>query len=154
MGGAETTTTVDLSTAYTKWTKMNLALNGLSLDKHAVVQGDCAAWLRESKGTFDMIFVDPPTFSNTKKERRVFDVQREHVGLIVLAMSRLDTSGVLFFSTNYKRFVLDARLRDLFDARDISKTTVPFDFSRSRKIHMCWEIKKRKVERQKEEEGE
>ncbi len=145
VAGAGSTTTVDLSATYTNWTKMNLALNGLSVEKHAVVQGDCVAWLRESKGTFDMIFVDPPTFSNTKKEKRVFDVQKDHLDLIKLAMSRLDASGVLFFSTNYKRFVLDFLLKDLFDIKDISKTTIPFDFSRSRKVHMCWEIKRKKV---------
>jgi 23S rRNA (guanine2445-N2)-methyltransferase / 23S rRNA (guanine2069-N7)-methyltransferase len=132
---------------------MNLALNGLSVEKHTVTQGDCVEWLRASRGVFDMIFVDPPTFSNTKKEGRVFDIQRDHVDLIKLAMSRLDASGVLFFSTNYKRFVLDVRLKEFFDVEDISKATIPFDFSRSRKIHMCWEIKKRRVGGWREEEG-
>ncbi len=145
VAGAASTVTVDLSATYTKWTKMNLALNGLSVEKHEVTQGDCVEWLRASKGVFDMIFVDPPTFSNTKKEGRVFDIQRDHVDLIKLAMSRLDASGVLFFSTNYKRFVLDVHLKEFFDVEDISRATIPFDFSRSRKIHMCWEIKKRKV---------
>ncbi|MCK5517343.1 MAG: class I SAM-dependent methyltransferase, partial [Desulfobulbaceae bacterium] len=154
VAGAASTTTVDLSATYTKWTKMNLALNGLGVEKHTVVQGDCGAWLRATEGTFDMIFVDPPTFSNTKKERRVFDIQRDHLGLIKLAMSRLDASGVLFFSTNYKRFVLDVRLKEIFDIEDISKATIPFDFSRSRKIHMCWEIKKRKVGGWREEDRE
>jgi 23S rRNA (guanine2445-N2)-methyltransferase / 23S rRNA (guanine2069-N7)-methyltransferase len=153
VAGAASTTTVDLSATYTRWTKMNLALNGLSVEKHTVTQGDCVEWLRASRGVFDMIFVDPPTFSNTKKEGRVFDIQRDHVDLIKLAMSRLDASGVLFFSTNYKRFVLDVRLKEFFDVEDISKATIPFDFSRSRKIHMCWEIKKRRVGGWREEEG-
>ncbi len=146
VAGAASTTTVDLSATYTKWTKMNMTLNGLSVEKHSVVQGDCVEWLRDCKGTFDMIFVDPPTFSNTKKEKRIFDIQRDHFDLIKLAMSRLDRFGVLFFSTNYKRFALDIRLKDIFDLEDISKKTIPFDFSRSKKIHMCLEIKKKKVD--------
>lgn len=153
VAGAATTTTVDLSPTYTNWTKMNLALNGLSEEKHKVVQGDCLLWLQECRTTFDMIFVDPPTFSNTKKENRVFDIQRDHFNLIKLSMSRLEASGVLFFSTNYKKFVLDPQLKDIFDIHDISKSTIPYDFSRNRKIHMCWEIKKMKAEG-REEEGE
>ena len=124
---------------------MNMALNGLSTEKHSVVQSDCVEWLKECKAIFDVIFVDPPTFSNTKKEKRVFDIQRDHFDLITLAMSRLAESGVLFFSTNYKRFVLDVRLGEFFDIKNISQATIPYDFSRSRKIHMCWEMTKKKV---------
>jgi len=145
VGGAASTTTVDLSATYTNWTKMNLTLNGLSTEKHTVFQGDCVTWLQECKTVFDVIFVDPPTFSNTKKEKRVFDIQRDHFDLIKLAMSRLAGSGVLYFSTNYKRFVLDARLTEFFDIENISKVTIPYDFSRNRKIHMCWEMKKKMV---------
>jgi 23S rRNA (guanine2445-N2)-methyltransferase / 23S rRNA (guanine2069-N7)-methyltransferase len=99
--------------------------------------------LRECRSLFDLIFVDPPTFSNTRKERRVFDIQRDHVQLIKLAMFRLEKSGVLFFSINYRKFVLDPRLKELFAVRDISAKTVPYDFSRNKKIHKCWEVRKR-----------
>ena len=145
VGGAASTTTVDLSATYTNWTKMNLTLNGLSTEKHTVFQGDCVRWLQECKTVFDVIFVDPPTFSNTKKEKRVFDIQRDHFDLIKLAMSRLAASGVLYFSTNYKRFLLDARLTEFFDIENISKATIPYDFSRNKKTHMCWEMKKKMV---------
>jgi len=143
VGGCAGSTTVDLSHTYTGWTRMNLALNGLSEERHKVVQGDCMAWLRECRSLFDLIFVDPPTFSNTRKERRVFDIQQDHVQLIKLAMFRLEKSGVLFFSTNYRKFVLDPRLKELFAVRDISAKTVPYDFSRNKKIHKCWEVRKR-----------
>lgn len=143
VGGAASTTTVDLSATYSHWTKMNLALNGLGEGKHTVIQGDCVAWMRECRSRFDIIFVDPPTFSNTKKERLVFDIQKDHFQLIKLAMSLLDDSGVLFFSTNYKKFVLEPRLIDAFSVKNISNMTIPHDFSRNKKIHMCWEINKR-----------
>ena len=145
VGGAASTTTIDLSATYTNWTKMNMALNGLSTDKHTVIQEDCVKWLQECEAIFDVIFVDPPTFSNTKKEKRVFDIQRDHFDLITMAMSRLAASGVLYFSTNYKRFVLDVRLAEFFDIKNISEATIPYDFSRNRKIHMCWEMKNKKV---------
>ncbi len=145
VAGAASTTTVDLSATYSHWTKMNLALNGLGEGKHTVVQGDCMAWLSECRSSFDIIFVDPPTFSNTKKERRIFDIQKDHFQLIKLAMSHLDDSGVLFFSTNYKKFVLEPELEDIFIVKNISKKTIPYDFSRNKKIHMCWEIKKEKM---------
>ncbi len=145
-GGCASSTTVDLSATYTKWTKMNLALNGFAEEKHTVVQGDCLEWLRECRSAFDIIFVDPPTFSNTKKEKRIFDIQKDHVKLIRLAMARLDKSGVMFFSTNYRKFILDPQLKDFFIVKDISIKTIPYDFSRNKKIHRCWEMKKGKVE--------
>ncbi|MBW1634745.1 MAG: class I SAM-dependent methyltransferase, partial [Deltaproteobacteria bacterium] len=146
VGGCSSSTTVDLSHTYTGWTKMNLALNGLSEEKHRVVQGDCMAWLRECHAVFDMIFVDPPTFSNTKKDNRIFDIQKDHFQLIHLAMSRLEGAGVLFFSTNYRKFAMDPRLKEMFAVEDISAKTIPYDFSRNKRIHRCWEVRKRKVE--------
>lgn len=145
-GGCASSTTVDLSATYTKWTKMNLALNGFAEEQHIVVQGDCLEWLRECRSAFDIIFVDPPTFSNTKKEKRIFDIQKDHVKLIRLAMARLDKSGVMFFSTNYRKFILDPQLKDFFIVKDISIKTIPYDFSRNKKIHRCWEMKKGKIE--------
>jgi len=150
VAGAASTTTVDLSATYCHWTKLNLALNGLGEVKHRVVQSDCVEWLRECRSSFDIIFVDPPTFSNTKKERRVFDIQKDHFQFIKLAMSLLDTAGVLFFSTNYKKFVLETRLEDFFTVKNITNTTIPYDFSRNKNIHMCWEIKKKVETRGKE----
>lgn len=142
MGGAASTTTVDLSATYLHWAKMNLALNGLTEKRNRIEKADCLQWLEQSTDTYDLIFIDPPTFSNTKKEKRVFDVQKDHARLIELAMSHLAGDGLVIFSTNFRRFVLDDRLPSLYDIQDISQESVPFDFSRNEKIHRCWEIRK------------
>ncbi len=142
MGGAAGTTTVDLSATYLHWAQMNLAINGLTELKNKMEKADCLQWLEEATATFDLIFIDPPTFSNTKKEHRVFDVQKDHPRLIELAMARLEQDGLLIFSTNYRRFTLAEKLFSLYDIQDISLTSVPYDFSRNEKIHQCWEIRK------------
>lgn len=141
LGGAQSTTTVDLSTTYVNWTKLNLALNGFAELNHHVEKGDCMEWLKNSNQLFDLIFVDPPTFSNTKKLKRIFDVQRDHKELIISAMKKLEVDGVLYFSTNYTRFKIDEELAGLYDVQDISKKTIPFDYSRNPKIHYCWEMR-------------
>jgi 23S rRNA (guanine2445-N2)-methyltransferase / 23S rRNA (guanine2069-N7)-methyltransferase len=140
MGGAVATTTVDLSANYLQWTRMNLALNGFSGFAHRTVRADCLRWLEEDRDFYDLIFVDPPTFSNTKKEKRVFDIQRDHGRLLTLAMQRLAPAGLLIFSTNFRRFRLDASLTKQFAVRDISEETIPYDFLRNTKVHTCWEI--------------
>ncbi len=142
LGGAASTTTVDLSATYLQWTKMNLALNGLSELRNKVEKADCLQWLEESSATFDLIFVDPPTFSNTKKDKRIFDIQKDHARLINLAMARLERGGCLIFSTNFRRFKLEEKLHELYDIKDISRESVPFDFSRHEKIHSCWEFRR------------
>jgi 23S rRNA (guanine2445-N2)-methyltransferase / 23S rRNA (guanine2069-N7)-methyltransferase len=142
MGGAASTTTVDLSATYLHWAKMNLALNGLTELRNKVEKADCLQWLEESTAKFDLIFIDPPTFSNTKKDKRVFDIQKDHVRLINLAMARLEAGGCLIFSTNFRRFKLEEKLQEMYDIKDISHESVPFDFSRNEKIHSCWEIRK------------
>jgi 23S rRNA (guanine2445-N2)-methyltransferase / 23S rRNA (guanine2069-N7)-methyltransferase len=142
MGGAASTTTVDLSQNYLHWASLNFAVNGLSLQGNLLVQADCLQWLQEHRSKYDLIFIDPPTFSNTKKDHRVFDVQRDHLLLIELAMERLERAGLLLFSTNYKRFALDESLMRRYLVTDISAKTIPFDFSRNKKIHSCWEIRR------------
>jgi 23S rRNA (guanine2445-N2)-methyltransferase / 23S rRNA (guanine2069-N7)-methyltransferase len=144
MGGARSTTTVDLSATYLHWTRMNLALNGFSSFAHTTIKADCLQWLEEDCEQYDVIFIDPPTFSNTKKEQRVFDIQRDHVRLLTLAMARLANNGFLVFSTNFRRFSLDPALERIFAMREISKETIPFDFQRNQKIHRCWEMRNKK----------
>ena len=143
MGGAASTTTVDLSATYLHWAQMNLSLNGLTEIRNKVEKADCRQWLEGSTGSFDLIFIDPPTFSNTKKDNRIFDVQKDHARLIELAMAHLEKDGLLIFSTNFRRFILEERLLSLYAIKDISEESVPFDFSRNEKIHRCWEIRKR-----------
>ncbi len=143
VGGAVSTTTVDLSTTYLDWARMNLALNGFGGLAHETVRADCMQWLQEARGEYDMIFVDPPTFSNTKKERRVFDVQEDHRKLIEQAMNRLAVDGVLIFSTNFRRFKMDESIEKYYALRNISRDSIPNDFARNKKIHQCWEIRKK-----------
>ncbi|MBD1599080.1 bifunctional 23S rRNA (guanine(2069)-N(7))-methyltransferase RlmK/23S rRNA (guanine(2445)-N(2))-methyltransferase RlmL [Pseudomonas typographi] len=138
-GGARSSTSVDLSHTYLDWARRNLSLNGFS-DKHRLEQGDGLAWLEENRETFDLIFVDPPTFSNSKRMEGVFDVQRDHVRLIDLAMARLAEGGVLYFSNNFRRFVLDASLLQRYQVEEISASTRPMDFARNDKIHRAWRI--------------
>ncbi|NTW87772.1 MAG: bifunctional 23S rRNA (guanine(2069)-N(7))-methyltransferase RlmK/23S rRNA (guanine(2445)-N(2))-methyltransferase RlmL [Desulfobulbaceae bacterium] len=141
LGGALSTTTVDLSATYLRWTRMNLALNGLGEVTNKVEQADCLEWLLGCSSTYELIFIDPPTFSNTKKEMRVFDIQEDHVRLLDLAMSRLDKHGLLIFSTNFRRFQLAESLSEKYVTTDISRQSLPFDFSRDKKVHKCWEFR-------------
>ena len=139
-GGASSTTTVDLSENYLQWARMNLALNGFDVVTNHLVKADCLQWLAEDSGTYDLILVDPPTFSNTKKEKRVFDVQRDHERLILLAMKHLSRTGILYFSSNFRDFRLSQRITEQFQAKDITKSTIPPDFSRNARIHCCWQL--------------
>ena len=143
VGGAESTTTVDLSANYLNWARMNLALNGFGGLAHETVQADCMKWLEEDRSEYDLIFVDPPTFSNTKKERRVFDVQRDHRLLIEKAMARLAAGGLLIFSTNFRRFQMDESIEKYYAIRNVSRSSIPIDFARNNRIHHCWEIRRR-----------
>ncbi len=140
LGEARSTTTVDLSPAYCDWARANLALNGLSETNHDVVQADCLTWLGESKKQFDVIFLDPPTFSNSKRTETVLDVQRDHVSLIQLAMKRLEPGGELYFSNNFMRFELDRDALLDFHIEDITRKTIPLDYKRNEKIHHCFKV--------------
>jgi len=146
MGGAAATTSVDLSEKYLAWARMNLAANGLAMTNHRFIAADCRAWLQEDTGFYDLIFLDPPTFANTKKKGLVFDIQRGHSQLLELAMRRLAPDGVLFFSTNFRDFLLDEKLNERFTMREITKETIPFDFARNPKIHRVWEARCQRTE--------
>lgn len=144
LGGAASTVTVDTSATYLQWARMNLAVNGLGELTNRVEQADCLSWLAQCRATFDLIFVDPPTFSNTKKEHRVFDVQRDHAVLLEKAMAHLAREGLLIFSTNYRQFKLDEHLPATYQVTDISRQSLAVDFSRNQKVHRCWEFRHRR----------
>ena len=139
VGGARRTTSVDLSRTYLDWARRNLSLNGLS-DLHQLVQADVMQWLEEDRGEYDLIFIDPPTFSNSKRMDDVFDVQRDHAHLINLAMARLAKDGVVYFSNNFRRFKLDEGLQRAHQIEDISAQTLDRDFQRNTRIHKTWRI--------------
>ncbi|PLX91776.1 MAG: bifunctional 23S rRNA (guanine(2069)-N(7))-methyltransferase RlmK/23S rRNA (guanine(2445)-N(2))-methyltransferase RlmL [Desulfuromonas sp.] len=139
-GGALSTTTVDMSTTYTQWAEKNMALNGFTGPQHRIIRADCLQWIKQCPDTFDMIFLDPPTFSNSKKMASSFDIQRDHVDLIYSVAQLLSKGGVLIFSNNLRNFKMDReQLADL-QIEDISRQTIPEDFSRRRNIHNCWKI--------------
>jgi len=143
-GGARTTTGVDLSNTYLDWAHENLVLNGFLGGNHELYRADCLAWLeeQESRGArFDLIFLDPPTFSNSKRMDGVLDVQRDHVGMIRRSMKLLRPTGRLVFSTNYTRFKLDAEALGDLSIEDISAATVPKDFERHARIHKCFVVR-------------
>lgn len=141
-GGARATTSVDLSRTYLDWARRNLALNGFS-ERHQLVQSDVMAWLEESREEYELIFIDPPTFSNSKRMEGVFDVQRDHVRLLDLAMARLAKGGVLYFSNNFRRFALDESVAARYNVEEISRDTIDPDFARNERIHRAWRIQAR-----------
>jgi 23S rRNA (guanine2069-N7)-methyltransferase / 23S rRNA (guanine2445-N2)-methyltransferase len=143
-GGARSTTSVDLSNTYLDWAHENLLLNGFREGNHELYRADCLAWLEEQEPRgprFDLIFLDPPTFSNSKRMEGVLDVQRDHVGMIRRSLKLLRPAGRLVFSTNYTRFKLDSReLADLA-IEDVSAATIPKDFERHARIHKCFVVR-------------
>lgn len=142
VGGARFTTSVDLSATYLDWAGKNLALNGVGGARHRLVQADAMKWLQAETGEFDLIFVDPPTFSNSARADD-FDLQREHPALLRAAMNLLARDGLLLFSNNYRRFKLDPALEAEFDVRDITAASIPPDFQRDARIHRAWELRQR-----------
>jgi 23S rRNA (guanine2445-N2)-methyltransferase / 23S rRNA (guanine2069-N7)-methyltransferase len=147
VGGASASTTVDMSRTYTDWAKRNLALNGFVEPQHGFVQADVLTWLRDqaaSNRRYDLMFIDPPTHSRSKRLEDDFDVQRDHANLLSLAAKLLSPGGTIIFSNNYTRFKLDPQIAEMFEVDDWSERTLPWDFRRSPRIHRCYRLKARK----------
>ena len=136
-GGASATTTVDLSPRFLEWSDRNLALNGLHGNKHRLQRSDCLEWLKRGRGDYDLIFLDPPTFSHSKQAKD-FGVQRDHQELIQMAMRRLVPEGVLLFTNHFRQFKLEPELLEEFAVENLHPRTVPKDFSRTPKVHWAW----------------
>ena len=172
-GGARETVSVDLSARYLDWAARNMTLNdfdvgpiergdpgtrstssgrraagavahGVKAVRHRLVQADCLEWLEGEHGAFDLVFLDPPTFSNSKRMGdAVLDIQRDHVELIQRTARLLAPSGTLIFSTNNRRFRMDREGLDGLELEDLSARTLPPDFARSPRVHSCWRIRPR-----------
>ncbi|KAA1193900.1 bifunctional 23S rRNA (guanine(2069)-N(7))-methyltransferase RlmK/23S rRNA (guanine(2445)-N(2))-methyltransferase RlmL [Pseudohalioglobus sediminis] len=140
LGGARRTTSVDMSNTYLDWLRKNLAHNGLGEDKHRRIRANCLQWLAQDKEEYDLILLDPPSFSNSKAMEGSFDVQRDHEQLVRDAMARLRPDGTLYFSNNRRGFKLDESLLQDFDCTDITAQTLDPDFQRNKRIHCCWQI--------------
>lgn len=145
LAGAKKVTSVDLSQNYLDWGKQNFALNGLNVsgNKYQFVAADIFEWIKDNTEQFDIIFIDPPTFSNSKKFQGTFDVQRDHSAIINRAMNRLTADGILYFSNNFTRFELDEQLTERYDVVDITQKTIGFDFDVKKPIHQSFEIRHR-----------
>ena len=141
-GGAVTSLSLDMSNAYLEWARRNFELNALDGHLHRLERADCLSWLREpGNERYDLIFLDPPTFSNSTRMQGVLDLQRDHAELIGHCMRRLEAGGSLVFSCNAQRFRLDESVGQRWHVRDLSAATLPFDFARNPRIHRCFEIR-------------
>ena len=141
LGGAKTTS-VDMSGTYLDWGKNNFELNQIPIEQHQFIQENALTWLENNRDlqSFDSIFLDPPTFSNSKKMSDSFDVERDQMHIIEHSMKLLKPKGVLYFSNNKRDFKLNPIVSEKYVVRDISKDTIPSDF-RDLKIHKVFEIR-------------
>jgi 23S rRNA (guanine2445-N2)-methyltransferase / 23S rRNA (guanine2069-N7)-methyltransferase len=145
-GGASSTTSVDLSRTYLEWAERNLALNGLAGPRNSLVQADCREWLRDrahDPERYDLVFLDPPTFSNSKRMRGVMDINRDHPQLLDACARLLSPDGLIVFSTNAQRFRLEPTLAQRYEIGEISAATIPPDFARNARIHRVFEVRLR-----------
>ena len=140
LGKAKSTTTVDMSNTYLNWAEQNLLLNDIEGKQHKLIQADCLQWLEKCDRQFDLIFVDPPTFSNSKRMEDSWDVQRDHIKLMTNLKRILRPNSTIVFSNNKRGFKMDfAKLEELgLSAVEISHKTLPLDFERNKQIHNCW----------------
>lgn len=134
------TTNIDLSNTYLNWAQENFRLNDIDVNRHQFVQFDCLQWLQLSRDRFDVIFLDPPSFSNSKRMQGTLDIQRDHEQLIDAAMKLLDKGGILYFSTNLRQFKLAQAIYERYQVKDISAQTIDVDFKRDKRIHHCFII--------------
>ena len=144
LGKAKSTTTVDMSNTYLNWAEQNLLLNDIEGKHHKLIQADCLQWLEKCDRQFDLIFVDPPTFSNSKRMEDSWDVQRDHIKLMTNLKRILRPNGTIVFSNNKRGFKMDfTKLEELgLSAVEISHKTLPLDFERNKQIHNCWLLQK------------
>ncbi len=144
LGGAKSVTTVDMSKTYLQWAQRNFTLNKLKSPRYRFEQGDCIEWLKRTRGEYDVIFLDPPTFSNSKRMRESFDVQRDHVALIQHAVKLLSKQGTLLFSNNKRGFKMDIDALELSGlvCENITEQTLSPDFARNKQIHNAWIIRR------------
>jgi 23S rRNA (guanine2445-N2)-methyltransferase / 23S rRNA (guanine2069-N7)-methyltransferase len=140
--GAKQVTTVDMSKTYLAWAEDNFELNNLRSHQYQFIQADCLQWLKQNTQQFDLVFIDPPTFSNSKRMDDSFDVQRDHIALLQAALPSLAAQGELIFTNNKRNFKMDvAALMELgLSAKALSEQTLDKDFQRNKHIHNSWLI--------------
>ncbi|XOV77941.1 MAG: bifunctional 23S rRNA (guanine(2069)-N(7))-methyltransferase RlmK/23S rRNA (guanine(2445)-N(2))-methyltransferase RlmL [Aestuariibacter sp.] len=141
-GGAKSVTTVDMSNTYLEWAKKNFALNQLRYGYH-FIKADCTEWLHQHNEKYDVIFIDPPSFSNSKSMTGTWDVQRDYKKLLKDARKCLNPDGIIIFSNNLRSFKLDENIAEELnvEVENITSDTIPEDFKRNQKIHHCWMLR-------------
>jgi len=144
LGGARSTTTVDLSATYLSVAKNNMKRNGCTGNEHRFVQADCMEWLSDDRGTYGLIFLAPPTFSRSRRMRGTLDIQRDHVHLIRQCVHRLSPGGRILFTTHFRKFRInqEALVEASLSCKDITRETIPRDFLRNPRIHRSWLIER------------
>lgn len=143
LAGAKSSLSIDMSNTYLDWAERNFALNSLNSSQHQLLRADCTKWLETEGELFDVIFLDPPTFSNSKKMDSVLDIQRDHGDMIRATMAKLAPQGVLIFSNNFRKFKLDTLTERQFSCENITPQTLDKDFERNPRIHNVWKITRR-----------
>lgn len=140
-GGAASTTTVDKSATYIDWARENLELNGFTGHEHQLIRSDIREFIDSLKprDQWELAVVDPPTFSNTRDNDEVWDVQRDHAVLLSRLAHNIAPGGVVYFSTNFRRFKLEEAALADYTIRNITRQTIPEDF-RNERIHACWQL--------------
>lgn len=143
IGGATSVTSVDLSKTYLDWAKNNFSINNFKDEKkYFFIHADVLQYLKTLQpNSFDLIIIDPPTFSNSKRMKDFFDVQKDHVEIINDTIKALSTKGIIYFSTNFSKFVLDEANIKASSIKNITKATTPFDFEGKLK-RLCFKIEK------------
>jgi 23S rRNA (guanine2445-N2)-methyltransferase / 23S rRNA (guanine2069-N7)-methyltransferase len=141
LGGATHSTSVDMSRTYLNWAARNFDINGMDKRQHTLVQQDCMKFLEDCDEQFDLIFLDPPTFSNSKNTENVLDIQRDHASLVDQCMRLLPADGLLIFSNNLRRFRLDDALGERYRVQDCTPASLDKDFERNSRIHQTWFIR-------------
>ncbi len=141
LGGARESLSVDASATYINWARRNLAANGIDAKRHVLLRADCLQWLASNQQAFDLVLLDPPTFSNSKSRTLDLDIQRDHAALIEAAMRSLAPEGLLIFSTNRARFRLDPALQSRFAIEDVTSWSLDEDFRHARHAHRCWFVR-------------
>ena len=141
-GGASSSVSVDSSRRYLDWAANNLQLLEKPLANHTLARADVMTWLVDAEDSYDLILLDPPTFSNSSEFDHDWDIQKHHVDCIRHCLNRLSADGLLIFSTNFKRFRLDQQLHSMADIEERSNWSIGPDFARNQRIHRCWFIRK------------
>ncbi len=145
LAGASSSLSIDMSNTYLDWAQRNFDLNSLRSSKHTLLRADCLKWLEADTEQYDVIFLDPPTFSNSKKMDSVLDIQRDHGDIIRATMAKLAPEGTLIFSNNFRKFKMDELTLRQFDCENITPKTLDVDFERNPRIHNVWVITRRTI---------